>query len=143
MSNVLSLLAVIIVGQGSPAPTCQRSAGIGHWSCHRAIPGKTCVRIEEPSDPDTWGDNYFCTDSDLGLKWSFHEPIMDMRGTQISVREEPPEHWWTDNFLCLPSNSPWKLTWSMFGPIEGKDCVQWLEPSDAHGWSDNYLCLEK
>jgi len=26
----------------------------------KLIPGKTCVSWNEPSDPDTWYDNYLC-----------------------------------------------------------------------------------
>lgn len=145
MSKLLSLLAVtsaIAVGQATPARTCERSAGTVHWSCYRAIPGKTCVKIEETSDPHTWGDNYVCTDSDIGLKWSMHDPIRGMRCTPIFEKEEPPQHMWMDNWLCLPRGSPWTLTWSMSGPIAGRSCVQWLEPSDVHSWTDNYLCLD-
>ena len=30
------------------------------WSFAGPIDGWTCARILEPSDPDTWHDNYFC-----------------------------------------------------------------------------------
>ena len=36
-----------------------------------------------------------------------------------------------------------ELTWSFAGPIDGKFCVQWNEPSDPHNWDDNYLCSER
>jgi hypothetical protein len=30
--------------------------------------------------------------------------------------------------------------WSSSGPIQGKSCIQIIEPSDPHTWQDNYLC---
>ncbi|MFT3712894.1 MAG: hypothetical protein QM817_35025 [Archangium sp.] len=126
-----------------PGPDCERRAGIGTWSCYRPVPGKTCVKIDEGADPDTWNDNYFCTDVNIGARWSMAGPIAGMRCTQINEGAEPADHTWNDNYLCVPPLSPWQLRWSMAGPIAGYQCVQWLEPSDPHTWNDNYLCMKR
>ena len=69
--------------------------------------------------------------------------VAGMRCTAINEGLEPPETTWTDNYLCVPSNSPLQLSWSMGGPLFGKSCVRFHEPVDPHGWSDNYLCANK
>ncbi len=98
------------------------------------------MQILEASDPDTWDDNYLCSDVDHGFKWSSIGPISGMRCTQIYEAIEPAEHTWTDNYLCVPTWSTLHLTWSSAGPIAGKTCTQWYESSDPHTWMDNYLC---
>ena len=30
------------------------------WSFAGPIAGRSCIQIEEPSDPDTWWDHYLC-----------------------------------------------------------------------------------
>lgn len=124
-------------------PACETSAGQLSWSCYRAIPGKACIQIHEAADPDTWADNYLCSDTNLGLAWSSAGPIAGQTCTQILEGAEPAAHTWTDNYVCAPRNSSWAFSWSMAGPLPGQQCVQWLEPSDPHTWADNYLCMKR
>ena len=72
------------------------------------------------------------------MKWSSAGQISGMKCIQIKEPSDP--NTWTDNYLCLPSDSPLNLQWSHAGPIAGKACIQWSEPSDPHTWNDNYLC---
>ncbi len=123
-------------------PNCEHTTGPFTWSCFRGTTSR-CVAIVEPSDPHTWTDNFLCTTTDLGLRWSVAGPIAGMRCTKVYEEAEPPEHAWHDNWLCLPMNSKYELTWSQAGPKPGWACVQWDEPADPHAWSDNYLCWKK
>jgi hypothetical protein len=72
------------------------------------------------------------------MKWSFAGLISGMKCIQIKEPSDP--NTWTDNYFCLPSDSPLNLQWSNAGPIAGKACIQWSEPADPHTWNDNYLC---
>ncbi len=108
------------------------------WSSAGPIAGKTCVRILEPADPDTWNDNYLCSNVPYGVAWSSAGPIANMRCTQIIESADP--NTWNDNYLCVPLSSPLIFSWSSAGPIAGKSCVRFTESADPHSWMDNYLC---
>ncbi|MBL8912201.1 MAG: M15 family metallopeptidase, partial [Archangium sp.] len=125
-----------------PPPPCDRSAGPFTFSCDGEQSGLACVNVNEPSDPHTWNDNFFCSTRDYELKWSFAGPIdgMDCTNTAESAEENPAI--WSDNFFCAPRQSPWKFSWSSAGPIAGRTCVQWNETADPHSWQDNFLCAE-
>ena len=122
----------------APMPNCESRLGPFAWSCSRPLPVMSCERIIEPSDPNTWQDNYFCSDRPLGMRWSYAGPIPGMHCTQIAEPSDP--HAWNDNFLCLPQGSPYRFQWSNAGPIPGLPCVPWNEPADPHTWQDNFLC---
>jgi phospholipase/lecithinase/hemolysin len=106
------------------------------------IAGKACVQIKEPSDPDTWDDNYLCYKDAQGVTWSWAGSVAGMRCTQVNEGAEPASHTWNDNFLCVPNASPHQLSWSSAGPIAGKACVNFYEASDPDTWDDNYLCVD-
>ena len=74
------------------------------------------------------------------MRWSFAGPITGMKCTQIKEGSEPAGHRWTDNYLCVPSDSQLDFQWNSAGPIADKECIQWLEAADGHTWHDNYLC---
>ena len=76
------------------------------------------------------------------MRWSYAGPIAGMRCTQIREPSEPFWHTWNDNYLCLPSDSPYQLSWHYAGisNVRGSSCVRWLERADPHTWHDNYLC---
>jgi MYXO-CTERM domain-containing protein len=122
------------------APGCDRHAGPFAWNCAGPLDGMTCTQLLEPSDPDTWADNYFCSARDIGAKWSSTGPIDGMRCTQITEGSEPAGHGWGDNYLCVPPSSPYQFSWSSAGPIDGMNCLQFYEPADPDTWTDNYLC---
>ena len=45
--------------------------------------------------------------------------------------------------ITVKSSGP-RFYWNSAGPIGGKHCVQWHEPSDYAGtWHDNYLCTDR
>ena len=110
------------------------------WSLSRSgrKSGWDCIQILEPSDGHTWDDNYFCSRTPIGMRWSYAGPIGGMKCTQILEPSDPDT--WNDNYLCLPKESPLDIEWSYAGPVSGKQCVQWLETADPHTWQDNYLC---
>ena len=54
------------------------------------VPGLHCISINEPSDPDTWADNYLCS-NECGISWSHAGPIGGMRCTQITEARRAPE----------------------------------------------------
>lgn len=125
-----------------PPPPCDRTAGPFTFSCDGAQSGQTCVNLNDPGDPHSWSDNFFCSTADLGLRYSWKDPIaeMDCVNTAEGAEENPAV--WADNFFCAPKQSPWKFSWSSAGPIANRTCVHWNEPSDRFSWSDNYLCAE-
>jgi hypothetical protein len=128
----------------SPLPvSCDRSAGGFTFSCDGAQPNMHCVNVDEPSDPDTWSDNYFCSTLPLDMEWSSAGPIADMDCTAVNEASEPLANVWADNYLCVPPQSPFALSYSSAGPIAGKNCVHWNEPGDlANSWSDNFVCTD-
>ncbi len=106
------------------------------WNSAGPIGGMTCTQISEPADPDTWHDNYLCSDRDLGLRWSYAGPIAGMVCTHVHEGSDP--HGWDDNYLCAPQDLG--LRYSSAGPIAGMTCTQLSEGSDPDTWNDNYLC---
>lgn len=110
------------------------------WNSSGSIPGKWCTRIDEGADPHSWGDNYFCSDVNEGIRWSNSGPISGMRCTQIIEPAEPAAHTWNDNYICVPTSSSLYFTWVYDGPILGKQCVSWNEFGDPQTWDDNFLC---
>jgi hypothetical protein len=109
------------------------------WSHSGPVAGKPyCTLMNEPADPDSWGDNYLCSSVNPGFAWNSAGPIAGMRCTAIHEPVDP--HTWNDNYLCVPESSPLNLSWSSAGPIPGLDCTQVNEPTDPHTWNDNYLC---
>lgn len=128
------------VAEAEGAATSAYQSGALHWSHAGAIGGMNCKQILEVADPDTWGDNYLCSNVDYGIQWSSAGPIAGMRCTQTLEIAEPASHTWTDNYICVPTASTLTLSWSMAGRQAGKSCVQWSEPADPHTWGDNFLC---
>ncbi|MCC6647582.1 MAG: M15 family metallopeptidase [Polyangiaceae bacterium] len=106
-------------------------------------PGKSCVAVSEPSDPDSWTDNHFCSDAALGMKWSSAGPIAGMRCTKVTEPGDEHAAAWADDHLCVPADAPWAFTWSSTGPLAEKTCVRWFEHAEPGvAWSDNWMCAE-
>ena len=116
------------------------------WSSAGPISGKSCTQITEPSDPDSWHDNFFCSDLPTGMAWSFAGPKSGTFWSCTAITEPSDSHTWGDNFLCMPKFPPppppfnVSFRWSFAGPLAGRTCVQWFETSDPDTWGDNYLC---
>jgi hypothetical protein len=106
--------------------------------------GLQCTQINEPSDPNTWDDNYLCANIDLGMLWKYDGQIANMSCTPIIEPSDP--HAWLDNNLCLPTNSSYEFAWAYHTPMRdghinnGYSCISMNEGADPHAWADNYLC---
>ena len=127
----------------NPPPPCDHTGGPFTFSCDGAQAGQQCVQLNEPSDPDTWTDNFLCTVNDYGFRWSNAGPIDGMDCTGVHEGAEPLASVWADNFFRTPKQSPWVASHSSAGPLAGKTCVALAEPADlANSWVDNFLCFE-
>ena len=62
-----------------------------------------------------------------------------MKCTKITEQQQPCAHTWLDNFFCVPINTPFNFIWSENGAVHGKQCIEWIEPSDPD-WRNNFLC---
>ncbi|MGV3622932.1 MAG: M15 family metallopeptidase [Archangium sp.] len=129
-------------GPCSAPPPCDRSSGGFTFSCDGSQSGLACVNVDEPSDPNTWNDNFFCSARDFGMRWSYAGPIAGWDCANVHESSEANPAIWADNFLCTPPQSPWTFSWSSAGPIAGKNCVHWNETADPNSWHDNYLCTD-
>ena len=152
---VMLLTAQVILGCGpmdeeelqqeirSLVPTDQKTTVSGThfaWSSAGPVADMVCVQIVEPSDLNTWSDNYFCASEDIGMVWSSAGPAPSMQCTQILESADP--HTWFDNYLCLPEGSPFEFTWDSAGG-RGAYFVRWLEAADPATWDDNYLTVAR
>ena len=99
-------------------------------------PGMFCTKVDEPTDPQGWDDNFLCASRDLGLRWSSLGPIAGMVCTRFEEKSDPDG--WSDNYLCAPRD--YGFRWSNWDPLEGMQCLQIDEPADPHTWNDNFLC---
>ena len=98
-----------------------------------------CVNIDEPADHSAiFSDDYFCSKSNLGMKWSHAGEISGMDCTRTAEPKETGGTW-SDNYICLPKSSKYTFTWSDSGKIAGQDCTNWNETT-ATSFGDNYLC---
>ena len=68
--------------------------------------GRYCQIINENSDPDGWNNNFLCTNYDIGLRFSNNNPKSGMDCILMNESSEPYSHAWSDNYLCLPTDSP-------------------------------------
>lgn len=134
----MAVVAVDATALAQRTGSCEHRNGPFAWNCAGPIAGMQCTQIVESADPNTWNDNFFCAQTDIGLRWSSSAPVPGMRCTQILESADP--HTWNDNWLCVPQDSPYTFRWSSRTPIRGMQCVQWDEPADPHTWNDNYLC---
>ncbi|MFT3706858.1 MAG: M23 family metallopeptidase [Archangium sp.] len=123
--------------------SCDRSGGDFTFSCDGPNTGLHCVNVNEPGDPDSWSDNFLCSGTDWGVQWSSSGPIEGMQCANVTEAAEPHATEWSDDFVCVPPQSPIKVAWSSAGPIAGQSCVQWNEPGDPHSWADNHLCTSQ
>jgi hypothetical protein len=103
-----------------------------------------CTQVAEPSEPPDafWFDNWLCSDTDLGMIWSYRGPIANMNCLQWNEPSDP--HRWNDNFLCFNQQAVdnYIFRWSYRGPINDMNCTQIIEPSAPreYTWRDNYFC---
>lgn len=124
------------------APDSQKRIGGVNiaWSYAGPVDNMHCIAINEPAEPaaHTWGDNYFCTSTDIGASFHYAGPDYNKRCVHLSEGSDP--HTWHDNYLCLPHTSPYHLHWESW--ISGRnqnDAIRFFEPADPHTWHDNFL----
>lgn len=113
------------------------------WSNAGTIDNMHCVAINELAEPaeHTWGDNFFCSSTDVGA--SFHSAGADANKRCTHLSETADPHTWHDNFLCLPHSSPYHFSWeSWFSGRSQHNAVQFEEGSDPHTWNDNFLFID-
>ncbi|MFC1638012.1 hypothetical protein ACFL2R_01170 [Patescibacteria group bacterium] len=111
------------------------------WSNAGTIDGMVCTHILETADPDSWDNNYLCTQNNEGIVWNSSGTVAGMRCYQVSESADPDT--WHDNYLCVPEQSNLQFYWSSDERVSGEDCVQWFEPYDPYTWDDNYLCFDR
>jgi MYXO-CTERM domain-containing protein len=136
-------MASPIAGFADDGCGCDDSAGVFTFSCDGEEPGAACVSLNEPADPDGWGDNFLCSASDLGFRWSTEGPIEGMRCVNVTEPADAHAADWENDYACLPADSPYELAWSGHDPFPGWDCVRWNEIHDPGTWNDNYLCSRR
>lgn len=111
------------------------------WSFTGAIPGMSCTHVWEHADPHDWGDNFLCSDKNIGLQFSQSGQIPNKEC--ISLDEPLDPHTWADNYLCWNRDRQYKLRFSISGPINGMSCLPMNEPSDPDSWTDNFICVAR
>ncbi|MDP1918104.1 MAG: M15 family metallopeptidase [Myxococcales bacterium] len=129
-------------GPCSAPPPCDRTAGPFTFSCDGPQSGQTCVNLADPGETHSWSDNYLCTAANLGLRYSWKDPIAEMNCVNTAEPAEENPDVWADNFFCAPKQTPWRFSWSSAGALANRTCVHWNEPTDRFSWSDNFLCAE-
>lgn len=131
----------LLDGGGSKQEKRQNTFRTGlAWSYAGPIESMHCVQWREPSDPHNWGDNYLCTDKNVGFQWSFRGPILGRGLKCIQVNEKSDPHDWHDNYFCWPRDLNVNFRFSSTGRVYGFSCLAIVEPSDPNTWRDNYLC---
>lgn len=114
------------------------------WSSAGPIAGRNCVHFNEPADPNSWQDNYLCTEN-VGTfsngGFTFTTAGAGGRANCVNVNEPSDPDTWNDNFFCSPSD--FGMKWSHVGPIAGMACTNVAESAEAQPtmWADNFLCV--
>jgi len=112
----------------------------GDWIKRPA--GYVSINICEPSDPNTWGDNFLLIENPANCDWKWtHKGLAGLPGyTFISFNEPADPHTWSDNYLCYKGTGKYDIKFSCAGPLPGYAVTQIGEPADPYTWTDNYLC---
>jgi hypothetical protein len=63
----------------------------------------SCLKVNEPGDPNGWDNNYLCAPEAWGLSWSYSGPVSGKECVQWSEGADP--HYWNDNYLCWDPNA--------------------------------------
>ena len=109
------------------------------WSWNSSnLTGLNCITIDEPGTP-AFHANKLCWESDNkdpGFKWSWAGSISGMKCTRVY---DPVDGNWAENFLCVPSDSPYDFTFHYGGKPNGRACINMNDPA-VGGWADNFLC---
>lgn len=113
------------------------------WSNGYTAEGYDCMKIGDFSR-----DHFLCWKhgtKDPGFKFDMYGKDNSMKCIQtyegpIIKRIIKRFNIWSDNFFCVPLNSPYNFYWTYKGETEGKTCLAWRQGSAA--WKDNYLCAD-
>ena len=127
------------------APQFKMLPGL-QWSQGGALPGKHCIKINEPSDPHTWDDNFLCMNAapESEISWSYTGYVPPQICTKVVEHNDVDKAVWLDNYLCS-SDDRYCMRWSITGPLADMDCLRIHEDAEPsnHSWNDNYLCVRK
>lgn len=136
-----SRFTIIFIHFSGSMQTCPQFHIGMEWSADGPIPGKHCTHMIEPSDPDSWNDNYLCFNDEYNVQWSSAGVLNGLNCVQTVEPAEPVAHTWSDNYLCVPNDSPFQLRWSHNGTIPSLCCERLYAPDDPHTWYDNFVCV--
>jgi len=101
-----------------------------------------CLDIVENSRG--WGTNHFCWKDDSrfvepGFSF-FRSGGIPSSGARCTLLENPADGKWSDNYLCVPNDSPYRFEWSCDGDLTGSSCINWNDPDNSI-FDNCYLCL--
>lgn len=105
-----------------------------------------CTLLYEPHDY-YWRRirNYLCVKSGkkhVKIRWSYKGAQSQMRCTRVYSTAKHYYLGWNDNYLCVPTKSPYEFRWSVAGPMPGYQCLQWKHTRDRRWGSNQYLCAK-
>ena len=101
-----------------------------------------CLDIIE--DSRGWGTNYFCWKDDsrfvnAGFSY-FSSGFIPRSGARCTLLENDATEEWSDNYLCVPNETPYRFEWSCNGDLIGPSCINWNDPDNSI-FDNCYLCL--
>jgi len=101
-----------------------------------------CLDIVENSRG--WGTNYFCWKDDSrfvepGFSF-FRSGGIPSSGARCTLLENPADGKWSDNYLCVPNDTPYRFEWSCDGDLSGTSCINWNDPDNSI-FDNCHLCL--
>ena len=69
--------------------------------------------------------------------------------TCTNIDEDADGSYWDNNYMCLPNDSRWELTWTTADGgrdtklSQGYACKKIIEEDDPDTWGDNWLCYKE
>lgn len=108
------------------------------WSGTSSLSGMTCTQVMDSGLRNGWGDNYLCTNTNVGFKFSENGPIQGLKCLNMT---EPSYRVWNDNYLCWNPESGYDFNWSSRGIPPGIPAELSLHVKEVatSPWDDNYL----
>jgi len=86
----------------------------------------SCVAIDQPRDRE-WRKKYLCHKPSLKkltITWSRKGTIVGQQCTNTPMPYESAAAVWQNSFICIPRDSFLKLSWSVSGQMQGKECLE-------------------
>ena len=115
-----------------------------------------CTKMSWVGGSASWIENYFCSSDERALntettgnvtnlvpifRWYTGVPPATQRCTKIT--SAAPGWNTVDKWICVPTISPYFLTWSQTGAIPGKKCIPW-RVANENNWDNtlHQLCAD-